>query len=107
MVAAILPLPLYPPHSVKTEKAWSPSGIQHAAYLQRYRDSILAGTRDISRLYSAQIDSVAHRMDSRGYFRGYKVAEGEDEHSPKSTAKVKQGWRDIFTPQTCLYGMVI
>ena len=80
MSGATPPLPLHPPHSVKIEKTWSPAGlsqlVQHAAYLQRNRDSIPAGTRDISLLYRAKIEHVALRTNSRGYFRGYKVAGG-------------------------------
>ena len=110
MSGATPPLTLHPPHSVKIEKTWSPAGIpqlvQHAAYLQRNRDSIPAGTRSISVLYTAQIEPVALWMDSRGYFRGHKVAGGgiTTRYGLDSLGNESRRWRNFPHPSKLALG---
>jgi hypothetical protein len=84
-----------------------PQLVQHANYLQENRDSIPARTRGISVIYRARIDPIAHGMDPRGHFKGYKVAGGKNENSPQSSVMVKRGRNDTITSPTCLEGKVV
>jgi len=46
-------------------------------------------------------------MGMLGCFRGVKAAGGEADHSPQTSAEVKNAWNYISTSTTRLHGVVL
>jgi hypothetical protein len=53
------------------------------------------------------VHPLSYPMGNRGSFRGGKAAGAEDDHSPPSSAEVKNGWSYTSTPPIRLHGVVL
>jgi hypothetical protein len=47
------------------------------------------------------------RVEGRALFLGVKRPEREADHSPPSSAEVKDAWSYTTTPPICLHGVVL
>jgi hypothetical protein len=75
------------------------------------RVQFLAGAGNFSLHYCVQNGSGAHPasypIGTRGSFPKGKVARREADHSPPSSAEVKNAWSYTSIPLICLHGMVL
>ena len=76
-------------------------GIAIALWTGRSGVRVLIGARNSSLLWNVQTGSVTHR----GSFPGTKWLRHEVNHSPPSSAKVKNEWSCTSTPPICLHGV--
>jgi hypothetical protein len=78
---------------------------------QDSRFRFLAGAGNFSLHHHVQNGSGVHPasypIGTRGFFPGVKRPGREADHSPPSSAKVKNAWSYTSTPPVRLHGMVI